>query len=390
MSMPTTVRPAAQRGEHGEQGGDPFERRRRSRRSSGTATTGAGVRPPTIEASAPSMPATTTTASAAARSSTWARRRCTPATPTSVRRIGSTPWASEHGGALVGDGQVGGAGAGEHDACRVRGAAGRHTSVVAVRGAAGVGGEGGVGLGVVGPGHEHRARRRRSRSSPTMADHLLGRSCPGRRPPRPGPGAAPGGGRPGRSRGRPRAAGAGAATASSGATSPARTSSSSWRSVALIHERSGWDSNPRTLAGRRFSRPLPSSTRPPLHPRSSHTASVRCPSTERCRSLVDRASLLMRCGRRVHRGFESRPLRRMRRARSRSRHAAGSLALARAFRGDRLSRVHTVVAFWLRKLPLCCANRHIRTRAGPGPRLAAPPASSAAKRRSPLPTAPCW
>jgi hypothetical protein len=29
-------------------------------------------------------------------------------------------------------------------------------------------------------------------------------------------------------------------------------------------KRSGWDSNPRTLAGRRFSRPLPSSTRPPL------------------------------------------------------------------------------------------------------------------------------
>ena len=30
-------------------------------------------------------------------------------------------------------------------------------------------------------------------------------------------------------------------------------------------ERRGWDSNPRTLAGRRFSRPEPSTTRPPLH-----------------------------------------------------------------------------------------------------------------------------
>ena len=42
-------------------------------------------------------------------------------------------------------------------------------------------------------------------------------------------------------------------------------------------QRSGWDSNPRALAGRRFSRPLPSSTRPPLHPRSSHMGSSTCP-----------------------------------------------------------------------------------------------------------------
>ena len=31
-----------------------------------------------------------------------------------------------------------------------------------------------------------------------------------------------------------------------------------------LRERRGWDSNPRTLAGRRFSRPEPSTTRPPL------------------------------------------------------------------------------------------------------------------------------
>jgi hypothetical protein len=37
----------------------------------------------------------------------------------------------------------------------------------------------------------------------------------------------------------------------------------------LFRERRGWDSNPRTLAGRRFSRPEPSTTRPPLH-KASH------------------------------------------------------------------------------------------------------------------------
>lgn len=34
----------------------------------------------------------------------------------------------------------------------------------------------------------------------------------------------------------------------------------------VLTGRRGWDSNPRTLAGRRFSRPEPSTTRPPLQP----------------------------------------------------------------------------------------------------------------------------
>lgn len=40
--------------------------------------------------------------------------------------------------------------------------------------------------------------------------------------------------------------------------------SGSTRPGQQVQARSGWDSNPRTLAGRRLSRPLPSSTRPPL------------------------------------------------------------------------------------------------------------------------------
>src|ERR671911_554879 len=60
----------------------------------GTATTGAEVMPATRLARAPSMPATTTTASASARSSTEANSRWTPATPTSVSRTASMPWAA--------------------------------------------------------------------------------------------------------------------------------------------------------------------------------------------------------------------------------------------------------------------------------------------------------
>ncbi len=59
----------------------------------GTATTGAGVSPPTTLASAPSMPAITTTASAMAMVSASARRRCRPATPQSVSLVGSNPSA---------------------------------------------------------------------------------------------------------------------------------------------------------------------------------------------------------------------------------------------------------------------------------------------------------
>ena len=59
----------------------------------GTATTGAGVRPPTTLARAPSMPAMTTTASAMARVSSSARSRCSPATPQSVSWVGAKPSA---------------------------------------------------------------------------------------------------------------------------------------------------------------------------------------------------------------------------------------------------------------------------------------------------------
>src|ERR1700722_4627165 len=59
----------------------------------GTATTGAGVNPPTTLANAPSMPAITTTASAMAMVSISARSRCSPATPQSTRRVGSKPSA---------------------------------------------------------------------------------------------------------------------------------------------------------------------------------------------------------------------------------------------------------------------------------------------------------
>ena len=59
----------------------------------GTATTGAGSRPPTTLASAPSMPATTTMASAACSSSRWASSRCSPATPASATRAAPNPKA---------------------------------------------------------------------------------------------------------------------------------------------------------------------------------------------------------------------------------------------------------------------------------------------------------
>ena len=90
--MPTTVRPAAH---------DESMASRAVTPSSdapyptlvGTATTGAGVSPPTRLASAPSMPATTMTASAAASWSVAASSRCRPATPTSATSVGSRPWA---------------------------------------------------------------------------------------------------------------------------------------------------------------------------------------------------------------------------------------------------------------------------------------------------------
>ena len=97
------------RREHGQQRGDAFEAGAvaDARRH---GDDGRRVSPPTTLASAPSMPATTTTASASASSSACASSRWRPATPTSVRRSGAKPWACEDGRALVGDGQVGGAG----------------------------------------------------------------------------------------------------------------------------------------------------------------------------------------------------------------------------------------------------------------------------------------
>ena len=61
------------------------------------------------------MPASTTTASAAVTVSTWASRRCSPATPTSSSRSGAKPWARKRQQALVGDGAVGGPGGDDED-----------------------------------------------------------------------------------------------------------------------------------------------------------------------------------------------------------------------------------------------------------------------------------
>src|SRR5690606_2587962 len=51
--------------------------------------------------------------------------------------------------------------------------------------------------------------------------------------------------------------------------------------------RSGWDSNPRTLAGRRFSRPLPSSTRPPLPVGRGYRPPGRRPSADLAAQALD-------------------------------------------------------------------------------------------------------
>ena len=62
------------------------------------------------------MPATTTMASASASSSTDASRRCTPATPQSATQLGAEAEGAEHGPALVGHREVGGAGGDDQDA----------------------------------------------------------------------------------------------------------------------------------------------------------------------------------------------------------------------------------------------------------------------------------
>ena len=79
----------------------------------GTATTGAGVIPPTRLARAPSMPATTTTASASASSSAEASSRCTPATPQSASSVGRSPRAVRVASHSRATGQVRGPG-GDH------------------------------------------------------------------------------------------------------------------------------------------------------------------------------------------------------------------------------------------------------------------------------------
>src|SRR5437016_5231230 len=70
--------------------------------------TGAAARPPTAEASAPSMPATTTITSAAWRTGSSASSRWIPATPTSVslgESLAQRPVVVDPGEAQVGEGE---------------------------------------------------------------------------------------------------------------------------------------------------------------------------------------------------------------------------------------------------------------------------------------------
>src|SRR4051794_15014437 len=92
LSMPTTVMPAAHEDNMAKSAVTPSSAAPYPAEV-GTATTGAGVRPPTMLASAPSIPATTITMSALNSSSVTASSRCTPATPTSLMRTASMPLA---------------------------------------------------------------------------------------------------------------------------------------------------------------------------------------------------------------------------------------------------------------------------------------------------------
>ena len=175
LSMPTTVRPGRARGQHGQQGGDPLQRRRRSPTLVGTATTGAGVRPPDQAGQRP-LHAGHHDDGVGRRP---ARRRRPagggrPATPTSVTAIGSKPWAREGGGALVGHRQVGGAGGAARTTRSGRGAAGPPHERGAGAHAARVGGQRGRGLRVVGPGERAPGPPPPSSSSATMAAHCSG------------------------------------------------------------------------------------------------------------------------------------------------------------------------------------------------------------------------
>ena len=147
--------------------------RRRSRRWWARRRPGAGVSPPTRLASAPSMPATTTTASAVGERVGDGQQPVDAgdADVGEARRVEAV--GGEGGGALVGHGQVGGAGGDDHDPLgperrpgATRAVASRRRSSPRRVGAA----MAAVGLRGVGPGQEDRAAargpaaRRRSRA----------------------------------------------------------------------------------------------------------------------------------------------------------------------------------------------------------------------------------
>ena len=143
-------------------------------------------------------------------------RRWRPATPTSVSRIGSKPWAARvaaHSSAtgrsavpaVTTSDPLGRAGGGP-PARRWSPVASRPPGLAARAAAACSSSARVSSTGSTAP--VGRAARRRWRRTGRA-------SCRARRPPRPAPGAAPGGGRRGRSRGRRRAGGAARATASS-------------------------------------------------------------------------------------------------------------------------------------------------------------------------------
>ncbi len=73
--------------------------------------------------------------------------------------------------------------------------------------------------------------------------------------------------------------------------------------------RSGGDSNPRALAGRRFSRPLPSSTRPPLRLDGRTRGNLDGPRGEVAESGRKRLPAKKVRGVELLRGFKSHPLR---------------------------------------------------------------------------------
>ena len=91
-------------------------------------------------------------------------------------RVGRNAVGVEHGCALVGHGQVGGAGGDDDDALGRVGRAGRHTTVVPRRVAPGLAASAAADLVVVGTGEQHgpvRRRRAARRRSPTHCSGVL-------------------------------------------------------------------------------------------------------------------------------------------------------------------------------------------------------------------------